>query len=169
MSQVRYLSLYCFNKDFSNQLTPYTFNKDFPNQLTPCMYQQGFSVPTRIFQTNKPLVCLVVEMFSFQSNEFFFSLKKKTSYNSFLNPCSQQFFIYIFFQKINSILCTKDKLTESRKLGICFNRTKKTSFLFFLSEEPQPNTITVCWFCFSPKQQTVCLLVFKRFSTTFPY
>ena len=49
------------------------------------------------------------------------------------------------------------------------SQVRYLSFLFFLSEEPQPSTITIVGFVFPPKQQTVCLLVFKRFSTTFPY
>ena len=70
----------------------------FSKSTNSLYFQQRFSksdgslyVPTRIFQTNKPLVCLVVEMFSFQSNEFFPPLKT-TSYNFFLNPCSLQYF-----------------------------------------------------------------------------
>ena len=66
-----------------------------------------------------------------------------------------------FFQKINSILCTKDKLTESHKLGICFNITKKKNFLsLFLVRRaptqynhsllvlffPLNNKLYVCWF-----------------------
>ena len=74
------------------------------------------------------------------------------------------------FQKINSILCIKDKLTESHKLGICFNRTKK-KLTFSFSWQKSPNQVQsqFAGFVFPPKQQTVCLLVFKRFSTTFRY
>ena len=78
--------------------------------------------------------------------------------------------LFFFFQKINSILCTKDKLTESHKLGICFNRTKKKlHFSFSCQKSPNPIRSQFVGFVFPPKQQTVCLLVFKRFSTTFPY
>ena len=133
---------------------------------------------------------------------FFFPLKKKTPYKSFLNPCSQQIFFFIWekkrlwfsrhfsfqitflqlvsslfpidhfsfisnlffsFQKINSILCTKDKLTESHKLRICFfcfNRTKKNFLSLFLVRRaptqynhsllvlffPINNKPYVCWF-----------------------
>ena len=51
-------------------------------------------VPTRIFQTNKPLVCLVVEMFSFQSNEFFPPLKK-----NLIQLFSKTLFRIIFLEK----------------------------------------------------------------------
>ena len=144
-------------------------------------------------------------MFSFQSNEFFFSLKKKNliqlfskslfptiffffflffilkkkkimvfqtlflsnnlpPIGSFPFPIDHFSFIsnrFFFFQKINSILCTKYKLTESHKLGICFNRTKKKNFLsLFLVRRaptqynhslsvlffPLNNKPYVCWF-----------------------
>ena len=84
--QVQYLSLYCCNKNFSNQ-------------LTHCMFQQGFFKPINHLCVGflKPLVSNQRRFF-FSTNIFPKKKKKKARFSQITSP-STHFPIFIFYGK----------------------------------------------------------------------